>query len=162
MNGLRNLRKRFIPSAISQERWIIGLLVLFFCTCTWSATNGVAIRFQKDVESVLRKNCYECHADGAKKGGVAFDELDPHRAPAEREVWLKVFREVRSGLMPPEKKSRLLPGERKRLEEWIKHDAFGIDSTNLDPGPGMVRRLNRVEYRNTIRDLMGIDFNTDT
>ena len=46
------------------------------------------------------------------------------------------------------------PGARL-LEDWIKYEAFGIDPKNPDPGRVTVRRLNRVEYRNTVRDLIG-------
>ena len=48
-----------------------------------------------------------------------------------------------------------------QLERWIKYDVFAIDPANPDPGRVTVRRLNRVEYRNTVRDLVGVDFNTD-
>ena len=50
--------------------------------------------------------------------------------------------------------------ELRLLEDWIKYGAFGIEPTNPDPGRVTVRRLNRVEYRNTIRDLMGVDYDT--
>src|SRR2546428_13640005 len=63
--------------------------------------------------------------------------------------------------MPPEKKPRPSPQERDRLAEWIKFEAFGIDPKHPDPGRVTVRRLNRAEYHNTIRDLMGIDFNSE-
>src|SRR5204862_4505812 len=43
----------------------------------------------------------------------------------------------------------------------IKREAFGIDPKNPDPGRVTIRRLNRTEYRNTIRDLMGLDFKAD-
>ena len=46
------------------------------------------------------------------------------------------------------------------LEDWIKFAAFGIDPKDPDPGRVTVRRLNRIEYRNTIRDLIGVDYDT--
>src|SRR5207249_10497032 len=51
--------------------------------------------------------------------------------------------------------------ELERLELWIKFEAFGIDAKNPDPGRVTARRLNRIEYRNTIRDLMGIEFKSE-
>ncbi len=68
---------------------------------------------------------------------------------------------VRSGIMPPPKKASPSPEEKLTLENWIKRDAFGIDPNDPDPGRVTVRRLNRIEYRNTIHDLMDIDFRTD-
>ena len=54
------------------------------------------------------------------------------------------------------------PAEVQRLANWIKYGAFGIDPANPDPGRDYrIRRLNRVEYGNTIRDLMGVEFNAE-
>ena len=63
--------------------------------------------------------------------------------------------------MPPPGKPKPSADELKALEDWIKRDAFRADPNDPDPGRVTLRRLNRVEYRNTIRDLMGIDFRTD-
>src|SRR5213078_4124117 len=60
-----------------------------------------------------------------------------------------VLKNLRAGIMPPEKKPRPAPDETRRLENWIKHEAFGIDPGEPDPG------------RDTIRDLMGFDFKAD-
>jgi hypothetical protein len=62
--------------------------------------------------------------------------------------------------MPPAGEERPTADERSRLFDWIKFDAFGVDPQLPDPGRTTLRRLNRVEYRNTIRDLLGIDYNT--
>ena len=64
------------------------------------------------------------------------------------------------GIMPPAGKPRPSGEERRILEDWIKYGAFGIDPKDPDPGRVTVRRLNRVEYRNTIRDLIGVDYDT--
>ena len=95
------------------------------------------------------------------KGGVAFDELKLDELPQHRDLWWKVLKNLRAGVMPPAKKPQPSPEERDRIEQWIKFEAFGIDPKNLDPGRMTMRRLNRVEYRNTIHDLMGIDYNTE-
>lgn len=72
-----------------------------------------------------------------------------------------MLKNVRAGLMPPAKKERPTGEERRQLEDWIKYGAFGLDPENPDPGRVTVRRLNRVEYRNTIRDLLDVDFKTE-
>jgi hypothetical protein len=74
--------------------------------------------------------------------------------------WWAVLKNVRAGIMPPAGKLRPADAELRLLEDWIKYGAFGIDPRNPDPGRVTVRRLNRVEYRNTIRDLMGVDYDT--
>ena len=61
-----------------------------------------ALDFRRDVQPILENYCYDCHADGADKGGVAFDKFDPEAKPAEsRDLWLKALKNLRSGLMPP-------------------------------------------------------------
>ena len=63
--------------------------------------------------------------------------------------------------MPPPKKQRLPADEFAKVEDWIKRTALKLDPAHPDPGRVTLRRLNRVEYRNTVRDLVGIDFRTD-
>ena len=119
--------------------------------------------FQRDVQPILTKYCYDCHGDGMSKGKVAFDEFKTHDELASKhDLWLAVLKNVRAGVMPPEKKPHPSAEEKKVLEQWIKKASFRIDPANPDPGRVTVRRLNRIEYRNTIRELLGIDFNTET
>lgn len=120
-------------------------------------------KFHRQIEPLLIKYCYDCHGDGMSKGQVAFDEFEsPAALLARRGLWRNALRNVRAGLMPPDDGGvRPEPQEIERLAQWIKYDVFGIDPANPDPGRITARRLNRVEYRNTIRDLMGIDFNSE-
>jgi hypothetical protein len=78
-----------------------------------------------------------------------------------RDLWWAVLKNVRAGIMPPAGKPRPAPKEIELLADWIKRDAFGIDPKDPDPGRVTIRRLNRVEYHNTIRDLMGIEFKAE-
>ena len=127
------------------------------------AASDAAAEFHQKIEPLLNTYCSDCHADGMKKGNIAFDELGGDtELLANQDLWLAVLKNVRAGLMPPaRKKDRPSASERAQLEQWIKYRAFAIDPANPDPGRVTLRRLNRVEYRNTIRDLMGIDFNTE-
>src|SRR5438067_9044341 len=137
--------------------------VLAFIFGSWSAVAEVAAaaHFRKEIQPLLSQYCYDCHGDGEKKGNVAFDELKIDDALLNHDLWLKVLKNTRAGLMPPAKKPRPSSEQQQKLEQWIKSDAFGIDAQNPDPGRVTVRRLNRVEYRNTIRDLTGFDFKVD-
>src|SRR5687768_916210 len=130
-----------------------------------SAASGAEVpaakQFRKNIQPILTEFCYDCHGDGAKKGNVAFDELKSDDALLNPELWLKVLKNVRAGLMPPEKKPKPSHQDRANLEQWIKYSAFGIEAKNPDPGRVTVRRLNRIEYRNTIRDLTGHYFKVE-
>jgi hypothetical protein len=120
------------------------------------------VRFKKEIQPLLTEYCSDCHADGAMKGQVAFDEFTSHEQRlGRRDLWLAVLKNVRAGLMPPDKKPQPSAAEKKQLEDWIKSEVFEIDPANPDPGRVTIRRLNRTEYRNTIRDLMGFDFKVE-
>ena len=121
-----------------------------------------AVRYAEEIQPVLEHYCYHCHGLGIKKGGVALDQFDgPESARKAPKVWHAVLKNVRSGIMPPSDKPRPSPDELRLLEAWIKYDALGIDPQNPDPGHVTVRRLNRIEYQNTIRDLLGVEFDVN-
>jgi hypothetical protein len=120
-----------------------------------------AAEFRADIRPILQTYCFDCHGDGMSKGKVAFDSFKSDQAAVEdRELWWKALKNLRANLMPPANKPRPTPQEREVIAHWIKGDVFGIDPQNPDPGRITIHRLNRVEYRNTIRDLLGVDFNT--
>jgi hypothetical protein len=118
-------------------------------------------RFRDQIQPILEDHCYACHADGINKGGMALDQMvarQDHSGDIDR--WWAVLKNVRAGMMPPPGKPRPDAEEQQRLESWIKYGAFGIDPSDPDPGRVTVRRLNRNEYRNTVRELLGVDYNT--
>ncbi len=138
--------------------------MLLFCTsliCRAEAAD-VESQFRDTVRPILATYCFDCHADGADEGGLAFDTAASDRElVGNRELWWAVLKNVRSGIMPPADQDRPSREEQKKLGDWIKTSVFDVDPRNPDPGRVTVRRLNRAEYRNTIRDLMGIDFNAE-
>ncbi len=144
----------------------VGVVFYVFCLFAINsrsiADDALAAKhFHSVIEPILEKYCYSCHGYGERKGGHAFDELKSDAAIiTDKKLWLAVSKNVRAGLMPPRDEDRPTADEQKQLLDWIKFEAFGIDMTDPDPGRVTLRRLNRVEYRNTIRDLMGIDYDT--
>ncbi|HET6881240.1 MAG TPA: DUF1592 domain-containing protein [Pirellulales bacterium] len=117
--------------------------------------------FRQDVAPVLSKYCFACHGSGEATADVAFDQFASDAQIVEsRGLWSKALKQLRADLMPPLGEPRLSSEEMARVESWIKTAVFQIDPQNPDPGRVTVRRLNRVEYRNTIRDLLGVDYDT--
>ena len=142
---------------------VVRLLSVFLlCLGGLECLGAKAADAKKDfaeIQTVLEQYCYECHGLGIKKGGVALDQFDgPESARKDPKVWHAVLKNLRSGIMPPSDKPRPSSEELRAVEAWIKRDALGIDPKNPDPGRVTVRRLNRIEYQNTIRDLLGVDF----
>src|SRR3954462_9015984 len=140
----------------------VCLLLAGFALHAPAAQNSTAAHFHQTIQPLLTKYCSDCHMDGMKKGEIAFDELGTDiNISTNHDLWFKVLNNTRAGLMPPQKKARPTPEEQNLLERWIKFEAFGIKPADIDPGRVTVRRLNRVEYRNTIRELMGVDFDAE-
>ena len=126
------------------------------------ADNPALAEFYHVVQPLLQNHCYDCHAGEDVKGGLALDKLTTEEQLLKNpDLWLKVLRNTRSHIMPPEAKYALSDAEQESLEKWIKFSAFGVNPSDPDPGRQAVRRLNRTEYRNTIKDLLGVDFDTD-
>ena len=116
--------------------------------------------FREAVLPVLREHCWDCHGDSESKGGVNFDRhTNLVTVLGDRGTWERVLQTVQSGEMPP-KKRKVQPTalQRTNLVSWIERTLFPIDPSRPDPGRVTLRRLNRVEYNNTIRDLVGVDF----
>ena len=155
--------KPIAPRRIPAWRGLILGLALLASPSAFAAEGESAVeRFRDQVEPILADHCYGCHGNGLKKGNVTLDDFPTDEAILGRkELWNNVLRNVRAGLMPPAGKPRPSADEMRTLEEWIKRGAFDLDPSDPDPGRVTLRRLNRVEYRNTIRDLMGIDYRTD-
>ncbi|MCB1204318.1 MAG: DUF1592 domain-containing protein [Verrucomicrobiae bacterium] len=112
------------------------------------------------IEPILVNHCYDCHGDGASKGDFAMDDyasLEEHLGNFD--VWFEIWKNVRSNLMPPADKPQLATEEKEKVLSFIESAVFKIDPKNPDPGRVTIRRLNREEYRNTIKDLLKYDFN---
>jgi hypothetical protein len=124
------------------------------------ATAAAAPSFEREVVPLLKKYCYECHGDGFHKSGVALDDF--HSAAevrAGRKTWESVLRTVTRQEMPdPDAAFFPTDAERETIARFIEHELFQIDPARPDPGRVTLRRLNRAEYNNTLRDLLGIDF----
>ena len=116
---------------------------------------SAAVTYRRDIEPILKKYCHDCHADGMDKGGVAFDAFKSDaELMGQTKLWLAALKNTRAGLMPPKDEgARPSAPELDTLARWIKHEAFALDPENPEPGRVTVRRLNRVEYRNTIREI---------
>jgi mono/diheme cytochrome c family protein len=132
-------------------------------TAAASENNPGLMEFRQHVLPILKDNCYDCHGDGKSKGGVAFDQLtSDDQLLKNPELWLKVLNNTRAGIMPADGNPRLTAKDQATLDHWIKFTAFGVDPQNFDPGRVTIHRLNRFEYRNTIHDLLGVDYDTSS
>ncbi len=155
------------PNAInlrqpSRRRIVLCLVAALSCASFTRAAEPFVETFERDIQPILDQYCYDCHGYGSDKGGVTLDGFKSAAELRDHKLWLRAMKNVRAGIMPPIDEAQPSSDEIEKLINWIKRDAFQLDPAKPDPGRVTVRRLNRVEYRNTIRDLTGVDFNTQT
>ncbi len=126
----------------------------------FAAVTAGAADFQKEIRPLLDAYCFKCHTASKKKGDVVLDTYASADAAAKDfKTWDAVLENLRSGAMPPDDEDKQPKiEEREKLIQWIQSEVFATDPNNPDPGRVTLRRLNRVEYNNTIRDLVGVDF----
>ncbi|HJZ53786.1 MAG TPA: DUF1592 domain-containing protein [Gemmataceae bacterium] len=114
--------------------------------------------FAAEVAPVLAKHCLPCHDSNTARGGINLAAFhDDASAESDPQPWEKVATAVRSGNMPPASRPRPSPTELDVLDAWL--DAVTAGRSGAAPaGRVFVRRLNRAEYNNTVRELCGVTF----
>ena len=111
-----------------------------------------------NVHTFLQKHCIECHGAKEQKGDVRLDTLEAKFGEKPiADVWLDVMDAINKGDMPPKKvKVRPTTREFEPVTEWIADQLRLADAARRSTGGHVVlRRLNKTEYRNTVRDLFG-------
>ena len=118
-----------------------------------------AATFENAVSPVLANTCSLCHNRQLASGGFdAAAFLDPASLASKREGWELILQKLRAGEMPPQGIPRS-QAQIDALVQYVQGEFAKTDrNTKLDPGRVTVHRLNRNEYANTIRDLLGVEF----
>lgn len=138
-------------------------LVLLFAVLPCGTAS--AQEFEKDAKPFFASFCNDCHNPEKAKGDLDLTKLsaDP-RSPDAVKMWESVIERVRAGEMPPEKskqpgigpRDRMLKAIRPLVKEELDCSKLATDATvKFYRGHVMSRRLNRLEYDNTVRDLLG-------
>ena len=141
------------------------VVILAFFLTLFVGMSGDAIAQQvipssatSDHRQLLDRYCVTCHNDRLKTAGLSLDAVDLAQVGAHAEVLEKVVRKLRTGTMPPSTRPQPPDEDRRAMVQWLE--------TTLDvsaaayPNPGRtetLRRLNRTEYQNAIRDLLLLD-----
>lgn len=148
--------------------WALRTFGVCLCSLAMSSTWLVGGELEPVPESFaghagkfLETYCFECHGMGSSEGGVELEEVPLQASDrATRDVWRKIMQHLQVGTMPPPDHSPLPePAVRNRFVQSIDAEFFDVDCEKVrDPGRVTIRRLNRVEYENTILDLLGVVF----
>ncbi len=116
--------------------------------------------FKDKIQPFLNTYCNSCHNSDKAAGGMVLDVyISEAHARKDRKTWEQMRQLVASGAMPPKRaKAVPKPDEKKAFIDWIENTLNKVDCTApKDPGRVTMRRLNRAEYNNTIRDLAGVN-----
>jgi len=109
----------------------------------------------------LQKHCLQCHGEKKQEGELVLNGFSDEASVLKgRKILTRALKMITSGEMPPEKQARPTLPEIEGFKSSLAAIFERADRTaKPDPGRIAMRRLNRVEYNNTVRDLLGIDFN---
>jgi hypothetical protein len=115
--------------------------------------------FDKTIRPLLTRHCVPCHGPTVQKGRLRLDNLSGDMADEKsRSRWVEVRQRVQAGEMPPASKPRLPTDDKHALVRWIDSSVQAVDSGRRQKdGRVRLRRLNRGEYQNTLRDLLGVE-----
>ncbi len=141
---------------------LVAHTLLFATASQGSAAEPADRAFATTVAPVLKTYCFGCHSGAKPKGDLALDKLTADFA-ANGDAWANVLKRLAEESMPPEGKPRPTAAERKAVASWgtaglIAHQAKKAAAE----GRTRLRRLNRVEYVNTLRDLFGAEIDIET
>lgn len=143
------------------SRRSVAISLLFACL---SLTGKVCAA--EDARSTLvapffQEHCNRCHGEKKQKGDLRVDDLKVDlQSPATMAHWEEIMNRINSGDMPPDDEPRPNPDEISRVADWIVQQLRESESVRQSSAGEAVafRKLTRDEYANTIRDLLGVNF----
>ena len=161
-------------NSISAFRFVVVTLVLAVIALGygWNST-GQDVRTKPDfsadavadekaftdfVQPLLTKHCLRCHNPDNMKSGIRVDKLTATPEDKHLFLWKDILKQVADKVMPPEDEPQPTDDERKSLTEWIARAMTTAMARNTQKN-GSVRRLTVAQYRNSLRDLLGLDEN---
>ena len=163
---MKTLRFKLVVSGIAASTMAVALLpVIAFMTGVQgpAAAQEPQARdaFQAEVAPLLKRYCVDCHSKGDAEAGVVLDEFESQAAAVKGgRTWLRVLDVLEGRVMPPPDEPQPSLEELETMTGWIEKDYLAAQcGQDSSPAPVVIRRLNRQEYNNTVRDLLGIDLN---
>src|SRR6267378_2773539 len=123
-----------------------------------SSSADAAVTPASSPRRLLDRHCVTCHNERLKTADLRLDRIDVANPGAEAEVWEKVVRKVHTGTMPPSNMPQLSQDDRRALLVWLETSLDAASAATPNPGrTETLRRLNRTEYQNAVRDLLALD-----
>ena len=139
-----------------------SILCASFFAATCSAQQDASLpanHFSNQIRPFLESHCNSCHSGEDAEAGIQFEEFtNTANIQTHYELWEKALRMIRDGQMPPADEEQPSAAARVNIVAALQRELNSFDcSSERHPGRVTIRRLNRAEYNNTIRDLLGLD-----
>ena len=139
---------------------LLGSVAIFGCV-TGAAGQSTSGRGTAE-RALLDRYCVTCHSDKAKTANLSLQNLDLATVGDHPELWEKVVRKLRAGLMPPPGVRRPTLAEYEGLRDWLEAEIDRKAAGRANPGSVVLHRLNRTEYANAVRDLLDLEIDATT
>ena len=112
--------------------------------------------------AVLDRYCVACHNERTLTANLALDAVDIAHVGDAAELWEKVLEKLRTRAMPPPRRPRPADETYDLFAGWLETELDGAAAARPNPGRPTIHRLNRLEYRNAVRDLLGLTVEVGT
>jgi mono/diheme cytochrome c family protein len=150
------------------RRVLVAAASAWILACGWTALEAESpqavatsaappSRDDANTKAVVDKYCVTCHNQRLKTGDLALDAAGLADVAAHADVWEKVIRKVRAGMMPPAGSPRPDEPTRQSLVASLEATLDQAARSRPNPGRPLAHRLNRAEYANAVRDLLALD-----
>src|SRR5262245_49066059 len=151
-----------------KKAFLLGFVALSFAALVRGQTKTAVPAQQPTAataatqRALLDQYCVTCHNDKTKKANLTLEKLDLTTVGEHPELWEKVVRKLRAGVMPPPGMRRPPLAEYEGLRDWLESEIDRKAAGHTNPGSVILHRLNRTEYANAIHDLLDIEIDPAT
>jgi len=112
--------------------------------------------------AVIKEYCATCHSERLKQAGLSLEGISLDTVASNADTWEKVVRKLQRGAMPPQGSRRPDPAALEGLVRYLEGELDRAALARPNPGEPLVHRLNRTEYGNAVRDLLGLDLDVSS
>jgi cytochrome c553 len=137
---------------ISIERVLTGALMIALLA---------GVSHASDLPTLVTKSCLDCHDDAGKAGGLSLEPLGFEITQQNAATWLRALEQIERGYMPPPDHDQPASKLREAAVHDLENRLVAFHSTNRKDRSSVLRRLNRTEYGNTVRDLLHLQLGDD-
>ena len=162
MPGKKNMMRARYPRLAARLAggcvlaWLAGM-----AAPTGAAAGQATGAAAADYELVVRRYCVACHNARLRTADLALDEMDLAHPGDAVDVWESVAQKLRARTMPPPGRPRPDDATYDQFATWLETSLDRAAEARPNPGRPLLHRMNRAEYRNAIRDLLGLEIEVD-